>query len=197
MKKFQLVILFLVGSLLISCGPRVSTAKTTTKDLSRYDTFAYLPSANVDAQGMRISSEDVSRAVIEAVNSNLREAGYVLDRQNPDLLVLISTETDTEIATTTEPVYATYPYTTGVTTINPVYNEYYWGGFAGYNNIIGYDTDAYTYEEGTVVIHLVDRETRNTVWKGVASESVSGQATTQDIRELVNAIFDEYPLINN
>lgn len=195
MKRLNLVILLLFGGLLISCGPRVATEKMTTKDLSVYDTFAYLPNANVSVQGMQMNSEDVSRAVVEAVNMNLRQAGYNLDRENPDLLVLISTETDTEIATTTDPVYASYPYA-GVGTVNPVYNNYYYGGYAGYNNVIGYDVDTYTYEEGTVVINLVDRETRNTVWKGVASESVAGQANVQEIRELVNAIFEEYPLTN-
>ncbi|NJY62379.1 DUF4136 domain-containing protein [Salinimicrobium sp. CDJ15-81-2] len=196
MKKLNLIILLLISGLLINCGPRVSTQKTTNKDLSTYDSFAYLPNANVSAQNMQMRSEDVSRAVIEAVNTNLRQVGYNLDRQNPDLLVLISTETDTEVGTTTDPVYAAYPYTAGVGTINPVYNNYYYGGYAGYNNIIGYDTDTYTYEEGTVVINLVDRETRNTVWKGVASESISGQADTRAIRNLVNAIFEEYPLNN-
>lgn len=194
MKKFNLIILLMIGSLLISCGPRVSTAKTASVDLSRYDTFAYLPNSNVNAQGMQISSDEVSQAVLEAVNNNLRQAGYNLDRQNPDLLVLVDTETDTEVTTTTDPVYASFPYTTGINTINPIYSNYYYGGYAGFNNIIGYDTDAYAYEEGTVVIHLVDRETRKTVWKGVASESLSGQSDLQGITELVNAIFEEYPL---
>ena len=196
MKKLNLIILLMIGSLLISCGPRVSTAKTASVDLNRYDSFAYLPNANVATQNMQMNSEDVSRAVIEAVNNNLRQAGYNMDRQNPDLLVLIDTETNTEVTTTTDPVYASYPYTTGINTINPVYNNYYYGGYAGFNNIVGYDTDTYAYEEGTVVVRLVDRESRNTVWKGVASESLSGQSNIQGIRDLVNAIFEEYPLTN-
>ncbi|WP_029033775.1 DUF4136 domain-containing protein [Salinimicrobium terrae] len=196
MKKLNVLILLLIGGILIGCGPRVSTQKMTSKDLSNYDTFAFLPNANVNVQGMQMESEDVSRAVVEAVNMNLRQAGYNLDRQNPDLLVLIETESDTEITTTTDPVYATYPYTTGVGMVNPIYNNYYYGGYAGYSNIIGYDTDTYAYEEGTVVVRLVDRETRNTVWRGIASESLAGESDLQAIQELVNAIFEEYPLTN-
>ncbi|UZH54518.1 DUF4136 domain-containing protein [Salinimicrobium tongyeongense] len=196
MKKLNLIVMLLIVGLILGCGPRVATQKTTSKDLGNYDSFAYLPNSNVNAQNLPMDSEDVSRAVIEAVNMNMREVGYNLDRQNPDLLVLISTETDTELETTTDAVYATYPYTAGVSTINPLYNNYYYGGYAGYNNIIGYDTDTYAYEEGTVVINLVDRESRNTVWKGVASESLSNQSNIQEIRGLVNAIFEEYPLNN-
>jgi hypothetical protein len=196
MKKLNLIVFLLIGTLIFGCGPRVATQKTTSKDLGNYDSFAYLPNSNVNAQNLPMDSEEVSRAVIEAVNTNMREAGYNLDRQNPDLLVLISTETDTEVETTTDAVYATYPYNTGVRTINPLYNNYYYGGYTGYNNIVGYDTNTYAYEEGTVVINLVDRETKNTVWKGVASESLSSQSNIQGIRDLVNAIFEEYPINN-
>ena len=196
MKKLNMIIMLLIGGLIISCGPRVSTSKMTSKDLSSYNSFAYLPNSNVSAQGMQMNSEDVSRAVIEVVNDNLKQVGYNLERQNPDLLVLISTETDTEVARTSDPVYAAYPYGTGVNTVNPVYNNYYYSGYSGFNNIVGYDTDTYAYEEGTVVIRLVDRETRNTVWRGVASESLRGETNMQGIRDLVSAIFEEYPLTN-
>lgn len=195
MKLMRILCLLLVTAVLASCGPRVSTMKTTEKDLSRYDSFAYLPNTGIDMPDQAMNDETVNQAVIEAINNNLRQAGYNLDRQNPDLLVLVSTKTNTEIGTTTDPVYAGYPYDMGVTTIGPYYNSYYFNGYAGFNNIVGYDTDTYAYKEGTVVINLVDRETKNTVWKGVASESIFEQPTVQAIRELVNAIFEEYPLI--
>ena len=184
-----------IGSILISCGPRVATVKTTEKDLSRYDTFAYLPNTGIDLPGENIDDRSVNEAVIETVNRNLRQAGYTLDRQNPDLLVLVSTDTDTEVATTTEPVYATYPYTAGVTTVSPFYDSYYYPGFTTFTDFAGYDVDTYRYKEGTVVINLVDRETRETVWKGVASESLYDQVSVPEIQQLVNAIFEEYPLM--
>ena len=197
MKKLQLILLFLAGSVLISCGPRVSTAKMTNKDLSIYDTFAYLPSTGIDMPAESFDDETVNEAVIETVNQNLREAGYVLDRENPDLLVLISTKTDVEVGTTTDAMFATYPYATGVTTVSPFYDPYYYSGFSGFNEFVGYDVDTYRYKQGAVIINLVDRETRETVWKGVASESIFNQPTVQAIQELVNAIFEEYPLIQN
>lgn len=195
MKKINLIVLFLVGSILFGCGPRVTTMKTTNKDLSVYDSFAYLPNTDIEMPSKSFN-DDVNEAVIETINSNLRQAGYELDRQNPDLLVLVSTETDTEIGATTDPIYATYPYATGVTTISPYYEPYYYPGYMDYTSFVGYDVDTYSYQEGTVVINLVDRETRETVWKGVASESIYDQSTIQEIQELVNAIFEEYPLRN-
>lgn len=196
MKRISVLLLLLTMSVIISCGPRVSTAKTTNKDLSVYDTYAYLPNTDIEMPEASFDDQSVNEAVIETINHNLRQAGYSLDQENPDLLVLIRTETDTEVATTTNPVYAAYPYNTGIRTISPFYTPYYYSNYAGFNNIVGYDTDTYRYQEGTVVIHLVDRETRNTVWKGVASESIYDQSSIQAIQELVNAIFEEYPLFN-
>ena len=197
MKKIKYVGFFVVLMLLISCGTsNVATMKTTNKDLSRYDTFAYLPNSNPAGTGINYNDEKVNTAVIETINMNMQQAGYNLDRENPDLLVLVSTKTNKETGVTSEPVYARYPYEGTLTTIHPYYSNYYYPGFSTFNRVVGYDTDTYQYREGTLVINLVDRETRETVWKGIASENIYNQGTTAAIRELVNEIFEQYPLNN-
>lgn len=194
MKKLNLIILLLVGAVFFGCGPRVATMKTTNKDLSNYDSFAYLPNSGIHMPSKSFDDESVNQAVIETINRNLTQAGYELDRQNPDLVVLVSTKTNTEVETTADPVYARYPYSPGMTTVSPFYDPYYYSGYTGFNNFVGYDVDTYRYKEGTVIINLVDTQTKETVWKGVASESIYSQATIQEIQDLVNAIFEEYPL---
>lgn len=190
--KKTLAILFLTLTV-VACGPRVTTSKTTSKDLGNYDTFAYLPNSSVQMPD-KSYNEDINSAIIEAVNNNMRQAGYTMDRDNPDLLVLVSTKTNLETETTTEPVYATYPYINGVATVSPFYNPYYYSGYANYTQVVGYDTDTYAYKEGTLIINLVDRKTKQTVWKGVSSKSVYDQTTTGAIEDLVNQIFQEYPM---
>lgn len=197
MKPLQNLIFCFSFLLILSCGTsNVQTAKTTDKDLSNYDSFAYLPNANPDVAGQDYNNEEVTTAVIEVINMNMQEAGYELDREDPDLLVLVSTKVDNETASRTQPVYAGYPYRAGVTTISPQYSPYYFRGYNTFNRVVGYDTDTYEYEEGTLVINLVDRETRETVWKGVASDNIYTQGTNEAIRGLVNDIFEEYPLMN-
>lgn len=197
MKFLKPLLLTLVLLAVLSCGPRVETARPTAVDLGKYDTFAFLPNSNADIPNESYNNEDVNRLVVETVNQNMREAGYTLDRDNPDLLVLISTSTEIERERTTNPVYATYPYTAGVGAIGPAYGNYYYRGFNTFGGgVVGYDTDTYAYEEGTVVINLVDRETKETVWKGMTSDALYDQPNTQAMRELVNEIFEEYPLNN-
>lgn len=191
MKNLNLVLLLIIAGLLIGCGPRVETKKMTNKDFSNYDSFAFLPNSDIELPGKSLKSMDVNDAVVETVYQNMRKRGYKLDRTSPDLLVLIST--DTSVETTTEPMYAYYPYSPSITTVSPFYDTYFYRGFADYNSIVGYDVDTYAYKEGTVVLNIVDRETRETVWKGVAAESIYDQTTIDAIEEMVNAIFSEFP----
>lgn len=193
MKFFKIFTLLIFTLSLVSCGPAVQTSKPASADLSDYQSFAYLPNSNVEMAD-KDYNEDVNSLIIETLNENMREAGYTLERDNPDLLVLVSTKTDLETETTADPIYARYPYTAGVTTVSPFYDPYYYHGYNTYTGVIGYDTDTYSYEEGTLVINLVDRETKQTVWKGISSKNIYNQTTTGAIRDLVNEIFQEYPL---
>lgn len=197
MKSFIKITFFFSFLFLVSCGgSNVQTAKTTDKDLSTYNSFAYLPNTNPEVQGRNYNNEEVTTSVIETINMNMQEAGYKLDREEPDLLVLVSTRVDKELASRTQPVYAGYPYTSGVNTVSPFYSPYHYRGYSSINRVVGYDTDTYQYEEGTLVINLVDRQTQETVWKGIASDNIYTQGSNEAIRKLVNDIFKQYPLRN-
>lgn len=193
MKNINLTLFLLIAGLLAGCGPRVETKKMTSKNFSNYDSFAYLPNSDIEFQGKSLKSNDVNEAVVETVYQNLRKRGYKMDRSSPDLLVLISTNINRTVGTTTEPMYAYYPYSTSISMVSPFYDTYYYRGFADYNSIVGYDIDTYAYKEGIVVINIVDRKTKETVWKGVAAESIYDQTSIDAIEELVNAVFNEFP----
>jgi hypothetical protein len=151
MKIIKTMLLFSIQILIFSCGPRVTTTNPTGTNLSNYNTFAYLPNTNAEVEGMSYNDENINRSIVEAVKTNLRQEGFEVDQNNPDLLVLLSTATDREVATTTDPVYATYPYTAGITSVSPYYGSNYYNGYGGYNNVVGYDTDTYSYKEGTLI----------------------------------------------
>ena len=193
MKTLKILFIFSILIMVFGCGPRVKTVNPDATNLSNYETFAYLPNTNVEVEGKSYNDKGVNEAIVEAVRLNLRQEGFEIDRNNPDLLVLISTATDMEVAATTDPVYATYPYTAGVTTVSPFYDPYYYYGFNTFNNVVGYDLDTYAYKEGTLVIHLIDRQTRNTVWKGIATNNIYDQTSPNAIRRMVDDIFEKFP----
>ncbi|MGB5983381.1 MAG: DUF4136 domain-containing protein [Nonlabens sp.] len=188
--------LFLIAIVVTSCGPAVTTTKSNNADLSSYNSFAYLPNADVNMPD-RKQNDKVNSLIIESVNSNMMDAGYKLDRDNPDLLVLISTKVNQETETDTDPVYATYGYYNRTNLrVSPYYNNFYYNNYNTYQTVAGYDTDTYTYKDGTLIVQLVDRKKNKTVWKGVSGTSIYDGATTSAMRTLVNTIFEEYPLMN-
>jgi len=48
-----------------------------------------------------------------------------------------------------------------------------------------------------LVIYLVDKETNETVWKGASSTSIYDSGNIEAMTQLVNAIFKEYPLMQD
>ena len=180
-----------------ACGPQVRTARPTKVDLAKYDTYAYLPNAMVDLEG--VEPEDVNQAVVEAVRAEMERKGYTVDQDDPDLLVLLSVKRDTETETVTEPVYAgpaSLGYARPGAIAGGYYGNYYYRGYNTYGtDIVGYDTDTYQYKTGTLVLHLVDRETKRTVWKAVSETSVyDGRVLPGDVAALVDDMFAEYPV---
>ncbi|MGC1514547.1 MAG: DUF4136 domain-containing protein [Maribacter sp.] len=195
MKMLKNVSFMLLASLLfMSCGPKVSTTKTANVDLKTYKTFAYLPNGNFDNPDMGYSDESVGEVVINEVNGQMKALGYTLNKNQPDLLVLLNTKTNRETEVYKDPVYATYPrYYATTYPVSAYYAPYSYNGYSSYTELVGYDRDYETYEEGTLLLSLVDRKTKNVVWKGNATDFIGGQKDSNAIAAFVDDIFEEFP----
>ena len=183
---------------LAACSPRVSVYRPNPTDLTAFETFAFLPNADIATASGDLESDKVNQAVVAALNDEMRQNGYTLDRDNPDLLVLLSVKTDREVGTTTDPIYASdiayyggYARRPGLR-VSPYYDNYYYTDYADLDRIVGYDTDTYTYREGTLVVDVVDRAKREVVWKGVSQTPVT-VSRSNAVMLMVEAIFDEFP----
>ena len=193
MKTIKFIMLVLVTTV-FTCGPKVTTEKMGTTDLGNYDTFAYLPNSNFDDYENFENDNNVGMSVIESVNQNMENEGYRMDRSNPDLLVLLSTMTDTEQTVTKEPVYATYPrYYNRRYAVSPHYQNYYYYNYYDYNQVVGYETDVNRYKQGMLILKLIDANSKNVVWEGKASDLIFQQNESAAISEFVDDMFDEFP----
>jgi hypothetical protein len=191
----KLLLLLIIPSALISCGSSVTTVKAPSADLSNYDTYAFLPNS-MELKNKSIDEEMISETVLSSVKKQIEQEGFRMDRDNPDVLVLISTKTDSESYSETDPVYATYPYSRypTATRVNPYYNNYYYNSYNSINRIVGYDTDVYKYKEGTLIIDLIDAESKKTIWKGITTDNIYSGSTTEAIADLIDDVFDAYPI---
>ena len=192
MKSIKILMPFMV-SLLISCGPRVQTEITTDRNLREYKTYAFLPNSNGGNESNQYQDPVLNQAIVEAIHDNLQKEGYKLDQDNPDLLVLVSTKIKEIRRTNVRPRYSYYPYRYRIYHIHPIYHPYYYYGYMGFGPFAGYDVDEYPYEEGTVIIYLVDRETERTVWKGIASKGIHTHNEPKAVADLIDAVFEEFP----
>lgn len=194
MKKNITHLLFLVALLIAaSCGPTLTTTKMTDKNLGNYETFAYLPSTNFEVPDNLVGQQKrVAESVIKAMNENMKQQGYMLDRKNPDLLVLLTTKFDKEQMRDVDAVYASYPYRTTYP-VSPYYENYYYWDYDRYTEIVGYDVDYSSYKVGTLIVDIVDRKTKKKLWTGTAEQAIYQNDTSEAVTEYVDAIFDEYP----
>jgi len=194
MIKRNILYILLTTLILNSCGPTVNTTKIDGEVLADYETFAYLPNSNFEELDDFESDDNVGVSVIQNVNRNMKMQGYELERNNPDLLVLLNTNTDTEKTLSSEPIYARYPnYYSSTYSISPYYQNNYYYGYGGYDNIVGYETNLNRYKEGSLVLTLVDSESKNIVWEGVASDLIFTQNESTAIAEFVDDMFDNFP----
>ena len=189
----QVLSLFLAVSLLGCTGARVSTNKTADVDLSKYKTFAYLPMLEDSANQSAYNYEAETR-FMDQIGEEMRELGYTMDVDNPDLLVYAQAQFQQEEDLQTEPIYNNYTYYNyGYA---PAFNyPYYYSGYTGVTDVVGYDLEEVDYGEGTMVVDLIDAETNNIVWRGTAKdEAFSVDAVQNNLSSYADQIFEDYPV---
>ena len=196
MKINQLLGFVIISLLFISCGSQVKTTNPKGINLNNYRTYAYLPNTGFNTAKME-SDQDINKVVLETVNMNMKNAGYTLETENPDLLVLINSTTNIEPKQQTEKAYASYPYDPGVTAVSPLYSNYFYPGFVNFGPITGYDVNTYQYQEGAVDINLIDSKTKELVWSGQTSGAIVNAANLKAQEELINQIFSKFPVFND
>ena len=188
----QIFCALLALSLLGCTGARVSTNKTASVDLSKYKTFAYLPMLKDSTDQSAYNYKAESRFV-DQIGEEMRKLGYNIDVDNPDLLVYARARFQQEEDLQTEPVYNNYTYYNYG--YGPAFNSpYYYSGYTGVNDVVGYDLEEVEYGEGTMVVDLIDAKTNEIVWRGTArDEAFSVDAVQNNLSTYADEIFEEYP----
>ncbi len=196
MKTMAFNVLAILSLVLVwGCGPKISSTTSTQKDLSAYKTYAYLPNSNAEVPESTQQSEDVGKNIVDAINSNMQSAGYTLERNNPDLLVIVNTNynEDTNISVDREYANAYYPYTSALP-VNSYYDPYYYRGYDNFNSIVDYDVNLNSHTDAGMTINIVDRKTKNIIWSGSATDfDIYQQNASQEVSESVDTIFEKYP----
>jgi hypothetical protein len=177
--------LLLALLLLAACGGVTVSQDYDPAALSRfpkYRTFDWFPGGHeVHGEG-EIDDPFLDQRVRAAVAANLTSRGYQkVENRTPDFYVNHHLSVRQRMSSS------------GINTYYGVGSYGSWGGVS-----VGMGTSPVrTYDEGTLVIDVIDATSRQLVWRGTGTKALHGSATpadsSRDIHEAVNEILKQFP----
>lgn len=169
--------------LLAACAapqPQIRSNFDQTADFSSYRTYNIMATAGRSADGYETL---VGQAIRAAVEQEMASRGYVKD-SDADLLVNFSV--------TVQKVQQV----SQVPTAGPPAPYYYRGGYYRTWPTYSYETWVREYDEGTLLIDIVDAERQQLVWEAAGTGRLK-KDLTEDIqaraRQAVALLFARYP----
>jgi len=172
---FMLLAVFLAG-----CGSDISVNYDYDIDapFSEYKSYAWIErdeaAINTSPSGIP-NSRLIESRIKSAIDAQLLKKGFTENNTSPDVLIVYHTGIQDRI---------------NVTDWGYSYGGYYggWGGRA---------IDVYQYQQGTLVIDMIELSSKELVWRGWAQGTVD-QRTTPDeidykITTAVKKVFSKYP----
>ncbi len=147
-------------------------------DFTRFKTYAWIaqPASVVgDAAAVRQSNTLLDKRIKEAVDRELAKEGLTIDANVPDLVVAYHTGVENKVDVTD------WGYT---------YGSYYYG-------YPRRDVTVDQYQQGTLIVDLIEQKTMELVWRGSAEATLAENPTPekmeQRINQAVGMMFQKYP----
>ena len=160
-------IISILSLFLISCGSsvRVQFDYLEDHDFEPYKTFDFLVAPN-DLQMHDKSIRRIKNAVINELELNEFEMKFT----QPDFLIAIQKSVNSKINVTNWG-YTYAPYSN------------YYGGYEYWGTP---SMSVYKYEEGTLVIDIIDPKTMDLIWRGVAQRALPPRLDSERIQEIID-----------
>ena len=180
-----------------ACAPSLNLRSdySPETDFTKLRTFAWLP-VTATTGDPRADSPILAGRIRRAAVDDLKSKGYreVAPDQNPDFYVTYQAAIQDRVKVQSSPSYvggygwAGYGYRG--------WAGGRWGGPVGY---VGTETTVRQYEQGTLVIDIVDRERDDLIWRGSAQAKLkrddnrSSAERDEAARDVVRQILKSFP----
>ncbi|WP_460640041.1 DUF4136 domain-containing protein [Larkinella harenae] len=184
MKKIML----LSGLVLIiwSCSP-VTVDYNSKVNFNKYKTYAWMDSDVQAGKNPAYYNDLATQNVENTVDDKLTEKGLTRNESKPDLLIGYHFFVEKKTRTVNDP--------------NPLYGPFYgWGrwGWRGWGPAWwgwgGNSTRQEQYNEGTVVVDMVDAKTRKLVWRGAVENAINEPTRiASQLPKDIDRILEKYP----
>lgn len=157
---------------------KVQTEYDKAANFKGYRTYAWIPQEPGPEQAPAARDPRIREAVIRGIDDGLAAKGLTRKEpdQSPDLLVAVHGFAVNQIDV------RSYGYTYG-----PVpYGMYPTLATSG-------GVDVRQYRAGTLIIDLVDAQTKQLVWRGTATDTFDPGAEAKTVSKAIDATLEEYP----
>jgi Domain of unknown function (DUF4136) len=195
--KTTLASLFLLVLLLAGCSTPVAVQQKPGVDFSQYRTYGWAKTEvkSADSRNPIYQSSLNDQQIQDAINAEMAKRGIrpVQGSARPDFYLtyhLYIEEAERTVANPPAAGYA-FPYAFSYRGRFLPINYGYWYTTPYYNT--GYRTE--TYQEGTMILDMVDARSNNLVWRGSVADAVNNPARLGS--EFANAakdILDKFPV---
>lgn len=167
--------------LLWSCGPglKVTTDYDKQADFKKYKTYALYTPENINDAISQLNRD----RVIAAIKAEMNKRGLTENTSSPELLVNPVAIFKDRASVSANSNYYGY---------GGVYRPYYWGA-AGTSSTTTYDVRHY--KDGSLIIDVVDAESKKLVWQGIGNKEIDGPIKDPDtkIPKAVEMIMASFP----
>jgi hypothetical protein len=175
------LLMFALLTIITACSTIGSTIEVGSDydpkaNFATYRTYSWLPRVEEPGADRRLQSTLLHSRIRDAVEAQLSSKGLTKDLVGkPDILVTYHLALKGKFDVTTVPNYPYFPSSWGATTT----------------------TNVRQYEEGSLILDLIDASNQQLVWRGSAQAEVKPDASPQEkekrINEAVQRILERYP----
>jgi len=168
-----------VISLLLVAGCssiQILVEKNPGADFDGYQTWEWYPRDPVSKADPRLElNEDLRKFIESSVEKQLADRGYKRSGFSPDLYV---------------DYHLTLQDVANSQVVNNYYGQDYYPDFE--LNIPGYqDTYDYRWEEGSLLLMVFDSQSKQLVWRGLASTEVNTQGPRKEAKERIDKAVEK------
>ncbi|WP_256014390.1 DUF4136 domain-containing protein [Desertivirga xinjiangensis] len=194
MRKMAFMLLFAASFLTACSSYNIYSVSKDKLDVTKYQTYAWM-SGNESKLQDYYNNDIAEEKIIESANTALSSRGLKLNNKQPDILIRYTAVIDEKSRTVNEPVYYQSPYryvpAVGYYRGRAIYYYRYVRPFPVY---VGAEERKVEFEEGNIVIDLIDRKTSKVIWRGVAKGEVNNpENAVNDLPKVISKIFDKLP----
>ncbi len=169
------------------CAATAHVEKDASVNFRNYKTYSWVSEKEKSLKD-RNSNSLIDQQVRSAVAKELQKNGWVETKADPQVLIDYNIMVENSVRENSNPVYS-MPFTRYF--YNPVtrrINSFYYP-----SQMLGFDRNEIPFKEGTITIHMIDKNTDKLIWQGWASTEVNSRNLTgKEVSSGVRSILKKF-----